>query len=149
MAWPTVTDKRHGRLGCPLLLACLLGLALLLGHQLVMASPWHAAAMSMDRGRVMPAAVTTRVVAVPADDLIPHTTPRDQQPLTRWQECLSQDGLLPALLLLLALAGIWWRLTSAALADMYSRVEEQVARFLRPPPLAPSRRRALLQVFRN
>lgn len=140
-----VAAKVQGRLGGPFLLACLLGLALLLGHQLVMASAQHAAEMGMDRGQVTLTAGTAQVVVGSADDL----TPVDQQPLTGWEACFSQEGLLPTLLLLLTLAGIWWRCAGATLGDMLPRVGIHIARFLHPPPLAPTRRRALLQVFLN
>lgn len=149
MARRRVADTLDGSIGRPLLLACLLGLALLLGHQLVMASPWHAEEMSMGRGSVMLPAVSMPGVAAPADGRNPHATHGDRPPLTGWRECLRQEGVLPALLLLLAFAGLWWRLASVAPVDLLPRVGEQVAHFLRPPPLEPSRRRALLQVFLN
>lgn len=140
-----VAAKLREALGRPFLLACLLGFALLLGHQLVMATAQHADAMGMDRGRVALTAGTTPAVAGPADDL----APVERQPLTGWEACFSQDGLLHTLLLLLTLVGIWWRCAGTTLAALLSRAGNRVARFLHPPPLAPARRRALLQVYLN
>ena len=147
MVWSTVTAKDYGRLGRPLLLACLLSLALLVGHQLVMASSRHVDTMVMDPGAVMPSTVTTWAVAAPADDRNPHAIPGNQQPHGGLRACLSQDGVLPGLLLLLAFAGLWGRRASVTLPDTRLHVGVRAARFLRPPPLEPWRRRALLQVF--
>ncbi len=140
-----VAERLQGRLGGSFLLACVLSLALLLGHQLVMATSQHAAEMGMDRGQVALVAMSPEAVTGPADD----TPPVDQRPLTGWEACFSQEGLLPTLLLLLALAGIWWRLAGTTLPDTLPRAGHHVSRFLHPPPLEPSRRRALLQVFLN
>ena len=138
-----VAAKVQGGLGRSFLLACLLGLALLLGHQLVMASPQHATEMGMDRGRVTLTAGTTQVVAGPTGEL----TPAERQPLSGWEACFSQEGLLPALLSLLTLTSIWWLCASVTLPAKTPRVGGHIARFLHPPPLEPARRRALLQVF--
>lgn len=143
MVLRAVAEKLRRVRGHPLLLACVFGFALLVGHQVVMASARHAADMGMTRPRAMPTAGTARVVAAPVGDL----APSEHRPLTGWEACLSQQGLLPTLLLLLALAGIWWRCAGATLADSLSQPDARAARFLHPPPLAPARRRALLQVF--
>lgn len=149
MAQRAVTAKRRGRLGRPLLLAWLLGLALLLGHQVIMATARHGDDMGMGLDRIGLTAVTAQAVAAPADQRDSPSTPGDRQPLTGWEECFSQVGLLPALPSLLTLAGMLWLFTSPAAVGMVSWAGEQFSRFLHPPPLAPSRRRALLQVFRN
>ncbi len=152
MVWSTVTAKDYGRRGRSLLLACLLGLALLglallVGHQLVMASARHVDIMVMDPGAVRPSTVTTWAVAAPADDRNPHAIPGNRQPPAGWRACLSPDGVLPGLLLLLACAGLWGRRASVTLPDTRRHVGARAARFPPPPPLEPRRRRALLQVF--
>ena len=138
-----VAAKVQGRLGGPFLLACLLGLALLLGHQLVMASAQHAAEMGMDRGRVTLTAGNAQVVAGQAGEL----TPAERQPLSGWEACFSQEGLPPALLSLLTLVSIWWLCASVTLPAKIPCVGSRISRFLHPPPLEPARRRALLQIF--
>ena len=149
MVRAAVSDALHGRPGRHLLLASLLVLVALLGHQLIMASPQHAEGMVMGRGQSMGAADTAHAVAASADDRTPHPTPGDQQPLSGWAECFSQDGVLPTLLLLLVIVVLWWRPTSTAAIDTLARAGQRAARFLHPPPLEPARRRALLQVFLN
>ena len=146
MARPTVTARRFGRRGCPLLPTCLLVLALFLGHQLLMATPRHALAMDMGRGPDLALAPAAQRVATPATFLVAHDG-GGPSPLTGWEECRAQAGVVPLLLLLLTFVGLWSRLSHAALADRYARIAARVARFLHPPPLASSRRRALLQVF--
>jgi len=135
-----VAAKAQGRLGNSFLLACLFVLTLLLGHQLIMASPTHATEMGMDPTLT---AGSMRVTVESAGDL----TPVDRLPLTGWEACFSPEGLLPALLSLLTLASIWWRCASVTLPAKTPRVGGHIARFLHPPPLEPARRRALLQVF--
>lgn len=114
-----------------------------------MASPQHAADMAMDRGQIMGAAEGMPAVAASADDRILDRAPGDRQPSSAWMECFSQDGVLPTLLLLPIIAVLWWRSRSMALLDALAQMGRWVARFLHPPPLEPSRRRALLQVFLN
>ena len=139
---------RRGWLARRFLLASLLALALLFGHQLVMATARHAGDMAMGGGLAMPAGATMRAVAAPAHDPPDLTIPGDRRPLSGWEACFAQYGVLPTLLLLLLLAGIGGRVAGATLADMFPG-GAPLARFLHPPPLEPSRRRALLQVFLN
>lgn len=142
-------DSLQGRLGRRLSFASLLVLAVLLGHALIMASPRHAEGMAMGRGRAMGAAGIAPAVAALADDTAPAPAPGDRQPPPRWAGCSPQDGVLPTLLLLLIGAVLWWRAARTARLDTPARAGRRAARAARPPPLAPSRRRALLQVFRN
>jgi len=114
-----------------------------------MATAGHADAMSLGREQDMPTAGVTLSVAASAGDRNLHASPEDRQPTSGWAECFSQDGILPTLLLLLTFAGLWRRFASAAPRDTPRQVGERAARFLHPPPLEPSRRRALLQVFLN
>ncbi len=128
--------RGHGRHERPVLVACLFVLTLLLGHQLVMTTERHATQMGMGHG---PGLATTLLAADTTD------TP---QPLTSWEECLGQNGVLPLLLFLFALAGIW-RLGHTSRTTAIARQWGQRFLSLPPPPLEPGRRRALLQVFRN
>ena len=146
MVRPTVTARCFGRRGCPLLPTCLLVLVLFLGHQLLMATPQHALAMDMGRGPDLALSPAVQGVATSAAFL----AARDgggSNPLTGWEECLAQAGVVPLLLLLLTFADLWSGRTRAALAGRYARIAARAVRLLHPPPLAPSRRRALLQVF--
>jgi hypothetical protein len=144
MVRPAIPARFGGRLGCPFLLACLLGLALLLGHQLVMATPRHAMAMGADVSLHRPHAMDAwSALTAPVD-----ASDREHRgPLTGWEECLTQLGALPLMLLLLALVGLRGRprrvLPTVAAPHPWPRP----ARCFHPPPLEPSRRRALLQVF--
>lgn len=149
MVRAAVRNSLHGWLERSLVLASLLVLAVLLGHQLVMASPQHAADMAMDRGQIMGAAEVMLAVAVSADDHALAPAPGDRQPSSTWMGCFSQDGILPTLLLLPIIAVLWWRSRSMGLIDALAQAGRRVARSLHPPPLEPSRRRALLQVFLN
>lgn len=149
MVRAAVSDSLYGRPGRRLLLASLLVLAVLLGHQLVMASPQHAEGMAMGRGQGMGAAETTHSIAAEANDRTPYPAPGDRQPPSGWAECFSQEGVSLTLLLLLISAALWWRPASTATIATLARAGQRAARFLHPPPLEPSRRRALLQVFLN
>lgn len=144
MARPTASDKRQRRVGRRLLSACLLGLVVFLGHRLAMASPWPAGVMGMDRGSAMRTAITTSAVTPPAADLNLHTAHGDRQPPARWEECLAPEGVLPLPLLGFICAG---QLKDTTLVAVLSRPGAHSSRFLYPPPLDPSRRRALLQIF--
>ncbi len=135
--------RLHGRHGRRVLLACLFGLILLLGHQLVMATERHATQMGMGHGPSM----RTSLMAAPTTLLAAGDTD-NPQPLTTWDECLGQNGVLPLLLLLLAFAGTW-RLGATSLTAAITRWWGLFSLSLHPPPLKPARRRALLQVFRN
>lgn len=144
MVRSAILSRLGGRLGRPLLLACLLGLALLLGHQLVMAIPRHSMAMGADVSLHRPHATAAwSALTAPVD-----ASDRGHRgPLTGWEECLTQLGALPLVLLLLALVGNRGRprraLPTIAAVHPWSRP----AHYFHPPPLEPSRRRALLQVF--
>jgi len=97
------------QLGGSLLLACLLGLVLLLGHQLIMVTTDHADAMVMAREPVRGAVGANPMAEGQA------ASPSKRRPLTGWEACFSQEGLLPALLVLLALIGVWSRRGSGTL----------------------------------
>lgn len=144
----TVIGRLDGRLGRRLLLPCLLVLALLLAHELLMATERHAMDMSVARERGMPVALVAHVAAVSA---LPEAgeAADDRSPLSGWEECLAQSAILPTLLLLLALVGIWRRLSGGPPISGGPRTRGYGHRFLHPPPLTPTRRQALLQVFRN
>ena len=132
-----------------LVLGCLFVLALLLTHVALMASERHGEVMGPP-----PAGIASTIEAagamiakgVPHKDTsaggrapaLPHSTLGD---------CPAQQAVLPLLLLLLVLAGLP-RLHVAAPRATAPLLGWR-ARFVLPPPLAPARRRAFLQVFRN
>lgn len=132
----------------PLLLACLLGLTLLLGHQLVMATGQHARDMNMGMspGHSLLAPVAA-VLAAPIDSLDIRTTSGGEHPFIGWEGCFAQNGTLPVPLLLLSIGSepLWWALP----LSRPSRGRSGARRFLPLPSLSPMRRRALLQVFLN
>lgn len=144
----TVTGRFGGRLGRHLWPACLLVFALFLTHQLVMATEQHTMAMGMTRSHAMLARAVAPMAAMVADLPSAAESAGERMPFSGWEECFAQAAILPALLLLLALAGLLRQLaTGAPLAGQQTRWLDLHPR---PPPLLdPARRRALLQVFRN
>ncbi len=141
----TARARIDARPGHRFLLACLLGFALLLAHQLLMATPRHAAEMGLAHPRGMAALP----MAQPAAGVLVGDLPAGPLPPANWEACLAQAGLLPALLLLLVLAGLARRLWGGGAVPTGRHADRPRRRFLHPPPLEPARRRALLQVFRN
>ncbi len=131
---------------------CLLILTLLLAHQALMISERHAEVMGSLRGhtvsRSAPSTPMGARVAGVADDRAVATEPAPHVPPVSLGECPAQQAVLPLLLLLLLLSGALRRfaIRPARGAVPYTRARGD--RFL-PPPLAPARRRALLQVFLN
>lgn len=144
MVRPAIPAWLGRRLGRPLLLACLLGLALLLGHQFVMASARHAMAMGTEASRHrVPALAAWPVSAA----LVAASVREHRGAPTGGEECLAQLGTLPLMLLLLALVGLRGRSRPSPPTVAAPHPWSRPARRFHPPPLAPSRRRALLQVF--
>lgn len=144
MVRSAIPARLRRRLGRPFLLACLLGLALLLGHQLVMATTRHAMEIGADASLHRPhamAAWPTLTAPIDASDR------EHRGPLTGWEGCLTQLGVLPLLLLLLALIGLWGRPRRALPTVAAPHHWSCPTRCFHPPPLEPSRRRALVQVF--
>ena len=142
--------ERHGRLGRRLLLAGLLGLALLLSHPLLLATERHAS----DRSTAASHGMRTRPVAHAAAmaAIFPGAGDADaeeRRPLPIWEECFAPNAILPVVLLLLALLGAsrWFGRGSPVLPGLPGGPADP--RAFHPPRLAPARRRALLQVFLN
>ena len=73
----------------------------------------------------------------------------ERMPLPIWEECFAPNAILPDVLLLLALVGasLWFGRGSPVLPGLPGGPADP--RLFHPPPLAPARRRALLQVFQN
>ncbi len=145
------TERQRGAAGRQVLLAGFLGLTVLLGHLLLMASERHAMDMGMGRGHGGLTPPVAQALIAPAALLNMRDDAHTPQPLTRWEECLTPAAVLPVLLLLLLLAliGRWRRRNGSPLGATRPHVWSQGRFFLHPPPLEPGRRRALLQVFRN
>lgn len=141
-------QRRGGRLGRGLVLMCMLVLALCVTHQLLMASERHAMVMGPLHERVFPAPVAVSGATMPdASDPIEERRPRAPQPILG--ECPAQQAILPLLLMVLLLAGACLWVGRASLLPADSRAWSRSLRDFLPPPLAPARRRALLQVFLN
>lgn len=143
----------HSRwLGGGLLLPCLLAFAILLAHQALMTTAHHARAVVMGQRHEFVAAhaaplpgPTVETVAPPApgasvEEQAPHA------PHPTFGDCRIASALLP-LFLLLVLVGACsrpGRLSPAAFPARWRGIATVLV-----PPLAPARRRALLQIFRN
>ena len=141
----------RARLGGGLWLVCLLVLGLCVTHQLFMATERHAAVMGPVHERGTPWPIGVRA----ALSLEPHGAPEEPGPPSHHTtpgECPAQRAVLPVLLAMLVLAGalLALRRDRRRLVD-----RERLRGLLRglavpvPPPLPPTRRRALLQVFLN
>ena len=127
------------------LLAPLLVVTFLLAHQLLMATEGHATDMLRDdslSGLWSAWAGAGTAVIVGARE-----APGDRLPIPGWADCLAGNALLPSLLLFLGLVGIG-QLAFMAPVPMSPPVRPAARRFLHPPP-KPSRRQALLHIFRN
>lgn len=132
-------------LGHRLVLGCLLVLAVLAAHLALMASTLHAEMVVRPHGVPAPAMVLG-VDMADGHGAEEHPTPRAPRPIL--EDCSPGEALLPALLLLtllVALGAFGVGLQPGGDRGAWPRG----VRFSLPPPLAPTRRRALMQVFRN
>jgi hypothetical protein len=121
---------------------CSLVILLVVAHIVLMASERYDATIGpIVVGAVVPAAVG----AAHGDARAGEHAPDAPHPVVGG--CSAQQAVLPVLLLLLAL-GALVALRAAAPRGRRSPLAWHV-RFPLPPPLAPARRRALLQVFLN
>ena len=141
------TGQRNERLGRRLLLAGLLGLAVLLSHHLLMATERHARDMSMAGAHGVLARSVGHRPTMPAVVAGAHQPDDAPLPLPAWEECLAQYAILPVLLLLLALveASRWLGRGVPLLPSLGGWAPA----LLHPPPPDGARRRAFLQVFLN
>lgn len=138
--------------GGGLLLPCLLAFAILLAHQALMTTEHHARAVVMGQRHEFVAAhsapvpgptvgmVVPPVPGVSVEERAPHA------PHPTFGDCQIASALLP-LLLLLVLVGVCSRLGRLSPAACHARWRGLATALA--PPLAPARRRALLQIFRN
>lgn len=127
---------------------CALILALCVAHQFLMASERHAAVM----GPVHQQAAAPSPLAVAMyhnlNLVAPAPGPLPGMPLPFMGDCPARQAIVPALFLLMLLVGGalgfggWLNLLSAVAA------RPRAPSLLLGSPLAPTRRRALLQVFR-
>lgn len=132
-------SRRGGWRSRGFVLACALALALLLTHQALIASACHLVVMESPHERIIPcSAMHARIM--------PHAGTDAPQVLL--SECAAQRAVLPLLLFWLVLLAVLPCLLPA-LWHLPSPPWAHHLRFPRPPPLAPTQRRALLQVFRN
>lgn len=145
----TMTAQGLGRwLGHRLALSCLLSLLLLIAHQALMSSERHTMAMAVLSEWLAPASQTVLVAGLsPAHES--DGQPMPQAPETVMSDCLNQQAIFPLLLLILVLSGILAELGSPlqSMTGLHAWMHGILAPY--PPPLAPARRRALLQVFLN
>ena len=132
--------------------ACLLVLALLLAHVALMAGERHGEVMGPLHGHaasrsaapvlVAPEAVGTTGGGVVTPEPAPHAPPASLG------DCPARQAVLPLLVLLFLLVGTP-RLFAVQPGGAGPFARPWGSRFSLPPPLAPARRRALLQVFLN
>jgi hypothetical protein len=129
-------------------LCCTLVLLLLAAHAALMASVQHVAVM----GPLMGAVSLPGITEPPGDTGATHRdadggkgAPAAPHPVLG--DCPAQQAVLPLLLVLLALGSLV-ALRTTATRDTGHLLSWHLC-FSLPPPLAPARRRALLQVFLN
>jgi hypothetical protein len=133
-------------------LPCLLAFAILLAHQALMTTEHHARAVVVGQ-RHAPVAAQAPPASGPTVETVAPTAPgvsvegqAPHAPHPTLGDCRVAGALLP-LLMLLVLVGVGSRLGRMSPAASPARWRGLATALA--PPLAPSRRRALLQTFRN
>ena len=132
--------------------ACLLILALLLAHVALMADERHAEVMGPLHGHAAsrsadPAPVAAKFGGATGGGAVA-PEPAPHVPPASLGECPARQAVLPLLVLLFLLVGTP-RLLAVQPGGAGPFARPWGSRFSLPAPLAPARRRALLQVFLN